>query len=284
MKNGVSMDSKGRAPIVAGLFYPEDKLAVEEQLRSFGLKDGAGSHAQAIIAPHGAWDISGAIAGKAFAAAAGRGKPQGDLPPVSTVVLLGCLHDAATEGLFLSDSHYFASPLGDLPVSAELNEELGSCSTLFEINDIPHLREHTLEVLLPFVKFCFSQAVIIPILMGSHRAALVSTLARALRIVFEPLMDETLIIASANLSKNADAQSSRSQAEECVRLLESGDAEQFIAHLYQDRISVCGGGVVAALLESGLLAGKPGKLVSGPLVKAIGEENKSVYYGGLAFE
>jgi AmmeMemoRadiSam system protein B len=267
--------------MVAGLFYPDEGLAVEDKLRSFGLEKDRGGAATAIIAPHGAWDISGAVAGRAFSAAAGRTSLGS---PVSLVVLLGCLHDAAAEGLFLSDSHYFETPLGNLPVNAELCEELGSCSTLFEVNDIPHLREHTLEVLLPLVKFCFPQAAIVPILMGGSRPSLISVLARALRIVFEPLMGETLIVVSANLSKNTDEGTSRSQAEECVRLLEAGETGRFISSLYNGRISICGGGVVAALLESGLLAGKAGKLVSGPLIKAIGEENKSVYYGGIAFE
>jgi AmmeMemoRadiSam system protein B len=45
------------------------------------------------------------------------------------------------------------NPLGDLPVDRESGEELASCSTIFEINDMPHLREFSIEVLLPFAKY-----------------------------------------------------------------------------------------------------------------------------------
>jgi AmmeMemoRadiSam system protein B len=266
--------------MVEGLFYPGEKTEMEEQLRAFGLNGRAGGSASAIIAPHGAWELSGAVAGRAFNAASGRRGRAGR--GLSYVALLGNLHNPAEEGIFLSDSDYFETPLGTLPVARRLCEDLASCSTLFEINDIPHLREHTLEVLLPFVKGCFPQVSIIPILMGSSRPALVSTLARALYLVFEPLLEDTLLVVSANLSVNPDEEASRTQAEECVRLLETG--EPLGPELYDGRLSVCGGAALAALLESGLLAGKPGKLVSGPLVQTKGEGSKTVYYGGFSFD
>jgi hypothetical protein len=58
------------------------------------------------------------------------------------------------EGLFYSDSAFFDAPLGKLPVDQEFSAELESSCTLFEMNGIPHLTEHFLEVLLPLVKFC----------------------------------------------------------------------------------------------------------------------------------
>jgi AmmeMemoRadiSam system protein B len=281
MQFGFSTNGKGRAPIVGGLFYPEETLAVLEKLRSFGLETGIGGSAQAIIAPHGAWDISGEVAAKAFLAAAGRGL--GSAPAVSQVVLLGCIHDVKEEGIFLSDSHFFETPLGNLNVNMETNEELCSCSNLIEINDTPHLREHTLEVLLPFVKFCFPRAAIEPVLMGGVRPALMSALARALRIVFEPVLDTTLLVVSVNLSVNANPPAALIQAETCARHLENRAAEDFTRDLTEGSITPCGGGMAAVLLQSGLLEGKTGTLLTRPLVCAFGEENKAVYYGAVAY-
>jgi AmmeMemoRadiSam system protein B len=289
MKRGaVPSKGKGRSPVVSGLFYPEDRAGTNALLCSYGLLGGIGGAAAAIVAPHGAWNISGAIAGTAFSAAAGRihrGSPaQKPGRGLSRVLILGCLHEPEEDGIFLSDSHYFDTPLGSLPVDRRLAAELASCNTLFEINDIPHLREHTIEVLLPFVKFCFPDVKIIPLLLGSSRPALISALARALFIVMKPRMDDTLFVVSANLSKNTNEKKAQDQAEECVRLLEKNQPGAFRAALEDARINPCGGGALLALLESGLLAGKPGKLVSGPLVKAKGEEDKTVYYGSLSFE
>ncbi|GHV89117.1 hypothetical protein AGMMS50267_14770 [Spirochaetia bacterium] len=290
-KKDSSAGSRGRAPTVAGLFYPDTKTTMKRQIQSFGLEQGTGGSAQAIIAPHGAWDLSGAVAASAFAAVAGR------LPPgasgVSTVVILGTSYGVEAPGIFLSDSDYFITPLGNIPVDLELSNGLASCSTLIETNDIPHLQEHTLEVLLPFVKFCFPDAAIVPVLtshpLGGRRAhvwssAQIASLAQALRIIFEPLLEHTLFVVSANLSKHEDDPTALAQAEECIRLLASGNGDEFFTSIYNGKISPFGVQAAAALLQCRLLVGKPGKLVSGPLVKTMGERNRTVYYGGLAFE
>jgi AmmeMemoRadiSam system protein B len=284
MEDVACIKERIRSPVVGGLFYPDNKEELNTRLRSFGVARGTGGNAAAILAPHGAWDISGTIAGAAFSAAGGRMIERDRRKTLSGVVVLGTIHEPAETGLFLSDSDYFETPLGNIPVDFELNQELASCSTLFEINDIPHLQEHSIEVLLPFIRYFFPAVPIIPVLMGSSRHTLISALSRALRIVLEPRMEEILLVISCNLSKNPDDARSRLQAEECIRLLGEGEGEKFISGIYDGRISACGGALVASLLESGLLTDKKARLVSGPLVCAQDEDGQVIYYGALSFE
>jgi AmmeMemoRadiSam system protein B len=281
MNTGIPLAGKSRAPIAAGLFYPERPDEAAARLRSYGLEPGRGGGAAAIIAPHGAWDISGPVAAAAFSAAAGRGQPGRGL---SYVVILGIVHEVSGAGIFLSDSAYFQTPLGILPVAAELCAGLASCSTLMEINDIPHLQEQSIEVLLPFIKYCFPGVRIIPVLMESTRRSLISALAKALTIVFGPLAEHTLFVISSSLSKNSDPRKALTQAEEGMGLLREQRAEELIRGIYEDRISACGAPVAAALLESGLLADKTARAVPGPLVKTLDGDGKTVYFGGLFFE
>jgi AmmeMemoRadiSam system protein B len=283
-KLDISLKRRGRSPVVAGLFYPDEKSAVEARLCSYGLESGTGGRAAAIIAPHGAWDLSGAVAGAAFSAAAGRAKKRADGSGVSRVVILGNIYNTGEEGIFFSDSHFFDTPLGRLPVDQYLCESLASCSTLFEINDIPHLRETSVEVLLPLVRFCFPGAAIVPILMGGVHPRLVLTLGRALGIILEPLMDNTLLVISANLSLNNDKNKAYSQATDCIQLLEEKKKSEFISGVFNGQISACGGPLIASLLESGLMDGKDARLVSGSLVTARNEQGKTTCYGGIAFE
>ncbi|WP_010260274.1 AmmeMemoRadiSam system protein B [Treponema primitia] len=269
---------KGRSPVVSGLFYPDDRAEMGTRIRALGLKRGVGGRASAIIAPHGAWDFSGSVAATAFSAAAGRANE------VSRVVILGNVHRMEEPGVFFSDSHYFDTPLGRLPVDMELSESLASCSTLFEVNDIPHLQEIAVEVLLPLTQFCFPGAAIVPILMGGAQPWLISALARALRIILEPIMDSTLLVVSANVSIHDDEKAARLGAETCIQLLEENRIGDFISGIYDGRISSCGASLIASLLESGLMADKPARLVTGPLVSARGELGDTTYYAGIAFE
>ncbi|MDR2068430.1 MAG: AmmeMemoRadiSam system protein B [Spirochaetaceae bacterium] len=276
-----SSRGKIRSSVVAGLFYPDDREAAENQLRSFGLKKGTGTNALAIVAPHGAWDLSGQVAAAAFSA--GSEPENRKNRDITRVVILGPIHARDEEGVFLSDSVFFKTPLGRLPVDLKLSEELASCSTYFEINDIPHLKEHSVEVLLPFVKFCFPQVSIVPILVGGITPSRLSALARALWIVLGPIMDNTLLVVSTGLSKNQDEKNALTQAEEFIRLLREKDQKTLGAEIYDRSLSACGGVLAVVILQSGLLDGTQVSML--PARPVIARENGGhiVYYGAISF-
>jgi AmmeMemoRadiSam system protein B len=271
------LKTRNRSPVVSGLFYPDDRAELAAQLRSFGLESGVGGAASAIIAPHGAWGLSGAVAAGAFRSAAIRSGV------VSTVVILGNIHYTESPGIYFSDSGFFTTPLGRLRVDQDICKSLASCSTLFEINDIPHLQETSVETLLPMAGYCFPAATIVPILMKGAQPRLIAALGRALRIILEPIMDTTLVVISSNIAVHADERAAREGAETCIRLLEENKARAFIAALYDGRISPCGGALIAALLESGLVADKPPRLTTSPLASAKGDGGDTTYYAGVAF-
>ena len=280
MKRTVALGKRIRSPVVDGLFYPDDAAGVLSYMRGIGLKRGKGGKARAIIAPHGAWNISGGLAGAAFASTAGR---TGETAP-SRVVIMGPIHDKREEGLFLSNSHSYMTPLGEIPVDLEVVDRLESCSPLFEVDDIPHLQEHSVEVLLPFVKYCFPKAAIVPILMGKPRETLVRALARALRDILSPVIENTLIVVSFNMAVHQDEEQALNMAWECLKLLSEEKNAELGKALQSGKIKSCGGALVAALLQSDLIEGYHIKLASPSLKSMLGEKGKTVYYGAFSFE
>ena len=260
--------------MVNGIFYPENPEALASRLASWGLKeDSAASGGQAIFVPHGAWDLTGSIAAQAFAAVQKNNRK----PGFKRVLLLGAYHNPNEEGIYLSES---ASFVPGLRVDQKLNRRLTSCSTLIRINDIPHLLEHSLEVLLPLVKYCFPEVKIVPILMSGGRPALISGLARALRISFEECMEESLIVISSTVSQNPDPAAALSMADEFRSILEAMDTRAYLSCLAAGRISACGGALLGALLESGLLEGKQFSSLC-PLAQSMEENGETVCYGAF---
>jgi len=240
---------------------------------------------QVIIAPHGAWGISGKIAGAAFAAVQSGGQSTSEnvsaSDRISRVILLGPCHCPGEQGIYLSESIAFETPLGELTVDRRLNQKLASCSTLFRENDILHLSEHSLEILLPMIKYCFPDVKIVPILVQGSRPVLISGLARALRAILEAYMEKSLLIVSSNVSLSHDPAIAFSMADEFRSILSSMDTGAFLAGLSEGRISACGGPIIAALLESGLLAGKRFSALP-PLLHGTEECGQTVYYGAFA--
>ncbi|MCL2186755.1 MAG: AmmeMemoRadiSam system protein B [Treponema sp.] len=265
-----------RSPVGAGMFYPDEKAQMLQYLRSFNLEKGKGGQAKAIIAPHGAWDYSGRLAADAFYSGAGRSG-------VKRVVLLGPCHDKRERGLFLSNSYAFYTPIGDITVDQKMTEEIEVSSDSFEINDIPHLGEHSIEILLPFVKYCFPNASIVPILMGQPQARFIYDLAYALKTVISPVINETLIAVSCNLSSNKDEGKAKILAEECLRLFLERNSSALVSAILEGRLNACGGALVVSLIESGILE-KTTCSALNKLESAVSAENNTVFYSGLFYE
>ena len=275
-----------RAPVVNGIFYPENREVLVRQLDSWGLKEGVFSltgyeHSggakggQAILAPHAAWELTGRLAGCAFAAL-----QEDPALTIDRVLLLGTTHNSAEEGIYLSESAFFETPLGDLWVDQKINRELAFCSSHIKIYDIPHLLEHALEVLLPMVKYCYPSAKIVPVLMSGKKPALISCLAKALWIVLEKYAEKSLFVVSSNVSCNNDPALALAMAREFCSHIADMDARNFLACLEAGRISACGGALVASLLESGLMRGRHFSALC-PLAQAAGENGNTFYYGAF---
>ena len=265
-----------RGPVVAGMYYPEYKREMLDYIKKFGLVNKKGGFAQAIIAPHGAWDFSGALAARAFLSAMGRGES------VNRVVILGPIHDKREKGIFLSNSHSFCTPLGNIPVDLEKTEEFEFTGDYFETNDIPHLAEHSIEILLPFVKYCFPHASIVPILMGESGKKHIRDLAVTLKSVIGPVLDETLLVVSSNLSCDRDKGLSKQRAMECQSLFCDKNAVKLTSAVLDGSVNACGGALVAGLLESGLLNNYSGFACD--MVSAVGTEENTVFYNSFFYE
>ncbi len=181
---------KFRAPAVAGVFYPADTENLDAQVGKY-LSDVTpltSRRPKMLIVPHAGYRYSAPTAAKAY----------GLLRPyaknIRNVILVGPSHYVAVDGFALSGDDYFKTPLGQVPVNKEINAELAQ-NPHFKYNSLAHLKEHSLEVQLPFLQKVLKRFSIVPVVYGNADPAV---LAAAL----QPYMDrpDTLIIFSADLS------------------------------------------------------------------------------------
>ncbi len=180
--------SSVRPAAVAGLFYPEAPRRLETEVDRFLAE--ATVHPRptpkAIIAPHAGYVYSGAIAGSAFRALGGL--------PIRRVVLLGPSHRVAFAGIALPGAQAFATPLGKVPVDAELAAAVAELPGVFPYPEA-HAEEHSLEVELPFLQHLFADLAVLPLVVGDADAAAV---AAVLERVWGG--EETAIVISSDLS------------------------------------------------------------------------------------
>jgi len=181
-----------RAAAVAGIFYPGESSELSRSIQAL-FADATGANPwlgppKALIVPHAGYIYSGPIAASAYAPLA---RLRGI---IERVVLLGPAHHLALTGLALPGASAFDTPLGRVRVDAEAAGLLRSLAGV-SVNPAAHVREHAIEVQLPFLQQVLGTFRIIPLAVGHATAEAV---AEAIEALWGGL--ETLIIVSSDLS------------------------------------------------------------------------------------
>jgi AmmeMemoRadiSam system protein B len=199
-----------REPVVAGLFYPDDPVVLQQQLNSL-LDDDSGDREapKALIVPHAGYIYSGPVAASAYLR----------LAPIRSrirrVVLLGPAHRVAFQGLAATSAQYFATPLGLVRVDQEAMDRILTLPQV-RVLDEAHREEHSLEVQLPFLQAVLgTDFELVPLVVGEAGAEPVAE-------VLERLWGgaETLLVISSDLSHYHDYRTARNLDSATSRAIE----------------------------------------------------------------
>lgn len=185
-----------RRPAVAGKFYPADRDRLSKAVGYYMASARApiGKRPVALIAPHAGYVYSGQICADAFNQAPGN--------DYDLVVLLGTNHTASG---FSKISVYakggFETPLGVAGIDEAVAENLVEKSKDASFLPYVHEREHSIEVLLPFVQRLFPKAGIVPVVVATRDVERCKRFGAVLAKVLRSFEDrKPLIVASSDLS------------------------------------------------------------------------------------
>lgn len=203
-----------RKPAVAGAFYPDDPRELEAAVKGYlATAEASGPAPKAMIAPHAGYIYSGPIAATVYA------RLEQARDRITRVVLLGPAHTVPLAGLALSETEAFLTPLGEVPVDTQ---------AVALIRDLPqvtvmegaHLREHSLEVQLPFLQEVLADFAIVPLAVGD---ATPEEVAEVLELLWGG--PETLILVSSDLSHYHDYETARRLDQATSRAIEALEPE-----------------------------------------------------------
>lgn len=190
----LELGNTSRPPAVAGLFYPDDPQELREVVSAHlrrvtgAVTASAATPPKALIVPHAGYVYSGPIAAAAYARVAAR------RTAIRRIVLIGPSHRVYLRGMAVPGAQTFRTPLGSIPIDAELKAELLGRDDVIEA-DAPHALEHSLEVQLPFLQLLFDDFTLLPLVLGS---ASPQELGSALEQVWGD--EATLVLVSSDLS------------------------------------------------------------------------------------
>jgi AmmeMemoRadiSam system protein B len=283
-----------RTPVVAGMFYPAEPNRCRAELARF-LQEGQRAVPEgefvAGLVPHAGWAYSGPVAAKTFAALAQSGTP-------AIVVVLGAVHSWGVGRPSIYAHGSWETPLGALPVDEALATEIVRQGD-GEIGDNPHahVQEHSIEVQLPFVKYLFPEASIVPLMVPptERSAAVGEAIGRAV----QSRQEKVYVVGSSDLTHygprygfapRGTGPSALAWAQENdQRLLDAVvhmRAEAIVAQATTD-FSACGAGAIAATVAAARLLGATRGVViehtSSYDVQPVGTPTDFVGYASVVF-
>lgn len=173
------------------------------------------------------------------------------------------------------------TPLGNVPVDAELGHELEALGGGFAPDTRPHLREHDIEVLLPFLLTVRPDLTLLPIVVGQPEG--LAEAAHALAALVAAHVGEAAFILSSDMNHYADDVENRRLDRLALDAFLSLEPRRLLRVVRDWRISMCG--VLPALMglmACGELGAKHARLAAyDTSATASGDASRVVGYAGV---
>ena len=188
------MNRNDRQPAVAGQFYPSDPNELKSTLKTLFIKAKPSKNLHnliALIVPHAGYIYSGEVAASAF--------NQIDLKKeYDNIFIIGSSHYLAFDGASIYTQGDFITPLGIVKVNTDFAKKLIKQSDVFSDRIDAHLKEHSLEVQLPFLQYKLKREFkIVPIIIGTQSPDVCKKIGDQLRPYFN---SKNLFVISTDFS------------------------------------------------------------------------------------
>ncbi|MBN2319858.1 MAG: AmmeMemoRadiSam system protein B [Acidobacteria bacterium] len=265
-----------REPAYAGQFYPGDPETLRRTVQSFFQKTDAPLQAKAVVVPHAGYIYSGSVTGKVLSAV--------QVP--DRIILLGPSHTGLGESLALSPDTAWHTPLGTISIDSELNRNLlEACPDLRE-DTTAHLREHSLEVQVPFLQMIQPDCRISAICIGTADYASLEALGHGIAGAIRCMDSPVLLLASSDMTHYESAESAARKDQLAIKCILEIDPPGLYRTVMENNITMCGFApavsVLTACLDMGASAARLIDYTNSG--EASGDYRQVVAYAGIAIE
>jgi MEMO1 family protein len=267
-----------RHPAVAGRFYPCDPEDLRAEAYGYLSPDNFRKQtpvrALGCIAPHAGYRYSGHVAGAVFARV--------EVP--KRCVVLCPNHTGVGRALAMMSAGAWRTPLGDVPIDAELAGALKQRFPALQEDATAHRAEHAAEVELPFLLLRQPELRFVPIALGTGQFEVLEQLGKALADVVAAQSDPILIVASSDMNHYESDAVTRAKDQRAIERILTLDPRGLFDVVTQQDISMCGfGPAVAMLTGARQLGAKSAELAKYATSGDVsGDRDMVVGYAGVA--
>jgi AmmeMemoRadiSam system protein B len=231
-----------RRAAVAGSWYPSDPETLAREVDSYlsAVDEVPLGEPLAIIAPHAGLMYSGPIAAHAYKMLAGRN--------FDVAIVVGPSHYVGFEGVAIYDRGSFDSPFGRVPIDEDCAAAVMAASGWVKSHPTAHVREHSIEMQLPFLSRVLPDATIVPLVMGHQSRQTAEDLGNALAAAARGR--RAVLVASTDLSHYQNANVAAKLDGKVIQQVEKFDPDGLMSLLEVFPQHACGGGPTVSVMRA----------------------------------
>jgi len=214
-----------RQTAVAGAFYPSEKSSIEKFIKRYEVK-GSKSYAVCAVVPHAGYVYSGATAVRVLSSVV--------IP--SKVILLGPNHTGKGPKISLFPTGRWASPFGDVEQESGIISKLSE-NPLFVKDAAAHSDEHSLEVMLPLLKYFNPDVKTVSITMKYTDMEDIRNAAAALADAADA---DTMLLVSTDLNHFEDEETTEIKDKAVIDMMMDMNENGLYETVLKNKISMCG--------------------------------------------
>ena len=224
------------------------------------------------MVPHAGFQYSGTIAAHSYCELAKNGFPE-------VFIIIGPNHTGLGSEVSVFNKGEWITPLGNIQIDEEFADTLISFSDFASADFVAHMREHSIEVQLPFLQYFSNDFKIVPVVLGSQTISAANDLAAAILKAGEKLDKSYCVIASSDLSHFNTQERANKVDGFVLEDIENMDEFKLLEEIIQYNITMCGYGPVMTTMilskmcgknTSEILAYKTSGDISGDLSSVVG--------------
>ena len=264
-----------RMPAVSGQFYPGTAAGLSRALLTLTREGTARVPAIGVVAPHAGYVYSGAVAGEVFSSIQVPGR----------AVILCPNHTGIGEDAAIMSHGAWRMPWGDVPIDEELAARMETACPLLREDPSAHLREHAVEVQIPFLHRFRPDVRIVPVALGRLSLEECRELGESVADAIAGDAERPLLVASSDMSHYVPDAVARTKDRMAIDRMLALDPEGLYRTVRTERISMCG--VLPAtvvLFAARRLGATSARLIRYATSGDVSREfDQVVGYAGLAF-
>ncbi|HNW30960.1 MAG TPA: AmmeMemoRadiSam system protein B [Spirochaetota bacterium] len=226
-----------RKPAVAGSFYPSNSQRLGVMIDSY-LTEAQGPSPEGevigVISPHAGYVYSGPVAAYSFHRLA---------PDTELVIVLAPSHRARFNGAAILPEGVFETPLGDVPIDAEIGSRLKD-RDYFGVIKEAHELEHSLEVQVPFLQKVLKGFSLVPIIVGTVDLAICRAIAEGIHAALAGETRRLAVVISTDLSHYHSYNTAQTLDRQFSEALKTFDERKVQDIISAGKAEACGEGPV----------------------------------------